>query len=580
MRPFRRPAREDVAMTYDLVIRGGTVVDGSGLPRYRGDVAVAGGRIARIGRIRERGREEIDARDAVVAPGFIDGHTHMDAQVAWDPLGTCSCWHGVTTVVMGNCGFTLAPCRPDERHLVLRNLERAEDIPAEAMRAGIEWSWESYGQYLDAVERWPKGINYAGYVGHSALRTYAMGERAFSEPATAGDLAAMKRELADALGAGAMGFTTSRTRNHETADRKPVASRIASWDEVRELVGVMGDLGAGIFEIAGEDTGRDPDRIRDYLGRLRALAVETGVPVTWGMFSMRAAPGFWRPYFELLDDTAQAGGRMFAQVHSRALSVLLSFETRLPFDRLPEWREVRGLPLDEQRAVLRSAELRSKLVAAAGDAQYPRGFGAEARRPDFEWIFLMEDPTGPHRSVAELARERGLDPVAAMLELAIERDLRAFFVQPLANENLDDVLEMMRHPRSVVTFSDSGAHVSQIMDSSLQTHVLAYWVRRRQALGLEEAVRMLTLEPAAAWGLHDRGLLREGLAADVIVFDPDRVAPEMPEVVNDLPAGARRLRQKATGFRASIVNGEVVLRDGSHSGRFPGRLLRGPLARG
>jgi N-acyl-D-amino-acid deacylase len=334
MRPFRRPAREDVAMTYDLVIRGGTVVDGSDLPRYRGDVAVAGGRIARIGRIRERGREEIDARDAVVAPGFIDGHTHMDAQVAWDPLGTCSCWHGVTTVVMGNCGFTLAPCRPDERHLVLRNLERAEDIPAEAMRAGIEWSWESYGQYLDAVERWPKGINYAGYVGHSALRTYAMGERAFSEPATAGDLAAMKRELADALGAGAMGFTTSRTRNHETADRKPVASRIASWDEVRELVGVMGDLGAGIFEIAGEDTGRDPDRIRDYLGRLRALAVETGVPVTWGMFSMRAAPGFWRPYFELLDDTAQAGGRMFAQVHSRALSVLLSFETRLPFDRL------------------------------------------------------------------------------------------------------------------------------------------------------------------------------------------------------------------------------------------------------
>jgi N-acyl-D-aspartate/D-glutamate deacylase len=270
---------------------------------------------------------------------------------------------------------------------------------------------------------------------------------------------------------------------------------------------------------------------------------------------------------------------MFAQVHSRALSLILSFETRLPFDRLPQWRELRRRPLDEQRAALRDPELRRRLVAAAGAALYGRAVGAETRRPDYEWIFLMEDPTGPHRSIAELARGRGLDPVAAMIELGLERDLRCFFVQPLANENLDHVLEMMRHPRSVVTFSDSGAHVSQIMDSSLQTHVLAYWVRRRQALTLEEAVRMLTLEPAAAWGLHDRGLLREGLAADVVVFDPDRVAAMMPEVVDDLPAGARRLRQKAAGFRASIVNGQVVLRDGEHTGRFPGRLLRGPLAR-
>jgi N-acyl-D-aspartate/D-glutamate deacylase len=566
-------------MSYDLVIRGGTVIDGSGLARYRADVGVADGRIARIGKIRDRGREEIDAREHVVAPGFIDGHTHMDAQVAWDPLGTCSCWHGVTTVVMGNCGFTLAPCRPDEQHLVVRNLERAEDIPAEAMQAGIEWSWETYAQYLDAVARWPKGINYAGYVGHSALRTYAMGERAFAEPATAEDLAVMKQELADALAAGAMGFTTSRTRNHETADRRPVASRMAPWDEVQELVRVMGDLGGGIFEIAGEDTGRDPEHRRDYLGRLRDLAVETGVPITWGMFSSRLAPDFWRPYFDLLDETARAGGRMFAQVHSRALSVLLSFETRLPFDRLPEWSELRRRPLDEQRTALRDPDVRRRLVAAANAAEYGRGVGAETRRPDYDWIFLMEDPTGPHRSVSELARARGLDPVEAIIQLAVERDLRCFFVQPLFNENLDDVLEMMRHPRSVVTFSDSGAHVSQIMDSSLQTHVLTYWVRQRQAFSLEEGVRMLTLEPASAWGLHDRGLLREGLAADIIVFDPDRVAPLMPEVVNDLPAGARRLRQKATGFGASIVNGQVVLRDGEHTGALPGRVLRGPLAR-
>jgi N-acyl-D-amino-acid deacylase len=567
-------------MRYDLVIRGGTVVDGSGLPRYGADVGIRGDRIARIGTIHERGREELDARHQVVAPGFIDGHTHMDAQVAWDPLGTCSCWHGVTSVVMGNCGFTLAPCRPDQKHLVVRNLERAEDIPAEAMEAGIEWTWETYAQYLDAVARWPKGINYAGYVGHSALRTYAMGERAFTEPATAEDLAVMKRELADALAAGAMGFTTSRTRNHETADRRPVASRIAEWDEVRELVRVMGDLGAGIFEIAGEDTGRDLDRRRDYLERLRDLAVETRVPVTWGMFSSRFMPDAWRAYFAMLDETARAGGRMFAQVHSRSLAIVLSFETRLPFDRLPEWREVRQRPLDEQRALLRDAEVRGRLVKAAGEAEYGPVVGAEARKPDYEWTMLMEDPCGPHRPIAEIARERGVDPVEALMEVALERDLKALFVQPLFNENFDDVLEMMKHPRSVVTFSDSGAHVSQIMDSSLQTQVLAYWVRRRQALTLEEGVRMLTLEPASAWGLHERGLLREGLAADVIVFDPDRVAPDMPEVVNDLPAGARRLRQKATGFAASIVNGVVVLRDGEHTGAYPGRVLRGPLAAG
>jgi N-acyl-D-aspartate/D-glutamate deacylase len=271
---------------------------------------------------------------------------------------------------------------------------------------------------------------------------------------------------------------------------------------------------------------------------------------------------------------------MFAQVHSRALCVVFSFETRLPFDRLPEWREVRERPLDAQRGLLRDAEVRRRLVKAAAEAEYGRAVGAEARKPDYEWIMLMEDPCGPHRSIAEIARERGVDPVEALIQVALERDLKAFFVQPLFNENLDHVLEMMKHKHSVVTFSDSGAHVSQIMDSSLQTQVLAYWVRRRQALTLEEGVRMLSFEPASAWGLHERGLLREGLAADVIVFDPDRVAPDMPEVVNDLPAGARRLRQKATGFHASIVNGQVALRDGEHTGAHPGRVLRGPLAAG
>jgi N-acyl-D-amino-acid deacylase len=567
-------------MAYDLVIRNGVVIDGSGLPRYRADVGVRGGRIATIGRIREGAREVIDAEGRVVAPGFVDGHTHMDAQVFWDPLGTCSCWHGVTSVVMGNCGFSLAPCAAADRHLVMRNLERAEDISAEAMNAGIDWKWTTFSQFLDCVEALPKGINYAGYLGHSALRTYVMGERAFDEEAGDADLSAMERELRDAIRAGAIGFTTSRSPSHETPDRRPVASRVASWREVERLVGIMGELNAGIFELAGEDVGRrtgDPERRREYFARLRDLAVATGRPVTFGVFSRREAPGLWREYLDLLDETAAAGGRMFAQVHSRALTVVLSFKTSLPFDRLPVWREVRALPLVEQRARLRDPETRRQLVAAANERDQRRAIGAEPRSVnDYAWIFVMDTAQGPHRSVAEVARERGCGPVEAMIDLALERDLDLFFLQPIANESEDDALELIKHPRTVVTFSDSGAHVSQIMDASLQTHVLSHWVRARQALTLEEAVRMLSFEPATHWGFADRGLIREGMAADLIVFDPDTVGVELPEVVHDLPAGARRLVQRARGFAASVVNGEMILRDGKPTGALPGRLLRGP----
>ncbi len=563
---------------HDLIIRNGSVIDGSGMARYRADVAISGGKIAGIGRIRERARQEIDAEGHVVTPGLIDGHTHMDAQVFWDPMGTCSCWHGVTSVVMGNCGFSLAPCGEKEKQLVMRNLERAEDIAPEAMEAGINWTWETFPEYLDAVDRTPKGINYAAYIGHSALRTYVMGERAFSREANAEDVDAMKREIRTAIRAGAMGFTTSRTRNHQTPDGHPVASRIATWDEVRQLVGVMGEEHAGIFEIAGENTGFDPERVNDYLGRIKSLAVETGVPVTFGMFSSRAAPDFWRPYFATAEETAKEGGRMFIQVHSRALNVVLSFETMLPFDRMPVWSEIRKLPLAEQEAALRNPEIRQKLVKSVHESSGGRAVGAEPRRANFDWMFVMDKPNPPHRSVAEIARASGKDPVDVIIDLALEKHLKQFFLQPLANENQSSVLEMMRHPRSVVTFSDSGAHVSQIMDSSLQSHVLSYWVRDKQAMTLEEAIRMLTFVPASYWGLNGRGLLRAGWAADVIVFNPDTITPMMPELDHDLPAGARRLKQKASGLLATVVNGEVVLRNNEPTGALPGQLLRGPLA--
>jgi len=568
-------------MSYDLVIKNGTVIDGSGLPRYRADVGVRHGRIVTIGRIRERAREVVDAEGQVVTPGFVDGHTHMDAQIFWDPLGTSSCWHGITSVVMGNCGFTLAPCAKENKHLVVRNLQRAEDIPPAAMEAGIEWGWTTFPEFLDCLDSLPKGINYGGYVGHSAVRTYVMGERAFEQAASEDDLKAMEREVRDAIRAGAIGFTTSRSPAHETPDGRYVASRLATWDEVRRLVGVMGDLNAGLFEIAGEGVDRAPGDpgLRDYHVRLRDLAVDTGRPVTFGVFSRRGVPDVWRKYLSLLDETAAAGGRMFAQVHSRSLSALLSFKTQMPFDGLPVWKELRALPLAEQRRRLHDPELRRRLIEASGESDGQRPVGAEARAADYDWLLVFDTVEGPHRTVAEVARERGQHPAETMIDLALEKDLDLFFLQPVANEDQDYALELMRHPRAVVTFSDSGAHVSQLMDSSLQTHLLYHWVRRKQAFTLEQAVRMLTLVPATLWGFADRGLIREGMAADLVVFDPETIAAEMPEVVDDLPSGARRLVQRTRGIAATVVNGEVLLRDGKHTGALPGQLLRGPVAR-
>ncbi|MBT3369972.1 MAG: amidohydrolase family protein [Rhodospirillaceae bacterium] len=567
-------------MAYDLVVRNGTVIDGSGMPRYRADVGVKDGRIAHIGRIPNGGGESIDAEGHIVSPGFVDGHTHMDAQIFWDPLGSCSCYHGVTSVVMGNCGFTLAPCRETEIDYVFRNLERAEDISREAMKAGIEWRWETFPEYLDVLDGLPKGINYAGYIGHSALRTYVMGERAFAEAATNDELAKMAHEVQEAVRAGAIGFSSSRSPNHETSDYRPVASRAADWNELATMVRAMGGLNAGILELAGEPTGANYKRAEPYFNGLKDLSVETGRPITFGMFSTREKPQAWRPWFDVINQAAAEGGRLFVQVHSRELSVLLSFETATPFDNFDVWREIRALPLEQQKAAFRDPATKAKLIEAANrPPQGPKAIGTEARPPEWDWLFLMNSVEGPNPSMTEVARQRGVSEVEAMIDIALERDFKVFFRQPIANEDQDQALEMMQHPRSVVTFSDSGAHVSQIMDSSLQTHIFSHWVREKQAFTLEEAVRLVTYDTATHWGFHDRGLIREGMAADLVVFDPDTIGGRMPEVVTDLPAAARRLKQTANGIHATVVNGEILLRDNQPTGATPGRLIRGPLAR-
>jgi N-acyl-D-aspartate/D-glutamate deacylase len=343
----------------------------------------------------------------------------------------------------------------------------------------------------------------------------------------------------------------------------------------------MGRLGAGVFELANHRDlrSRDPQRREAYISRLVDLAVSTGVPITYGVLAFGQEDHLWRPVVELLDRVNGSGGRSWGQVHTRQFGVLLSFLTRLPFDRLPLWSEVRARPVAEQRRALTDPETRRALVSEAEHGEYGRAIGAETRAPEWQWIYPLTAPLPPYRSMADIAAGRGVSPMEAFVDEALAGDLEGFFIQAAANQDQDVVLELIRHPATIPTFSDSGAHVSQIMDSSLQTHLLGHWVRNQEAMSIEEAVHLMTQVPAGAWGFNDRGVLAEGLAADVNVFDPATVSPDMPELVHDLPGGARRLRQTATGFQATIVNGDVLVEDGKPTGATPGRLLRGPLAR-
>ena len=568
-------------MGHDLIIKNGTVIDGSGSPRYQGDIGIRDGRISEIGRIREAADQVIDAEGRIVAPGFIDGHTHMDAQVAWDPLGSCSCWHGVTSVVMGNCGFALAPCRPDRREWIARCLEAVEDIPTEAMMAGVDWTWETFPEYLDTVAKLPKAINYGAFLGHSALRMYAMGDRALTETASDDDLRKMGASVSEALQAGALGFSTSRATTHVTPDGSPIASRIADWSEIDYLVDIMAQQNRGIFQIGPDMSSGEAHRT--FLARLQQIAVDSGRPVMFGTLSTRQGvdPYPWQAQMRFLDETVAKGGRMYGQTTTRPIIALFSIKSYLPFDNLPAWQALRTLPIEEQRRRFADPAVRATLVADE-NAMKPRdntfqGGGAattDPRKPDYSNLFALKGVDWDDPTVDELARQRNQHPVEVMLDLMVE-DADQLFIQPLVNETPEDVLGMLQHPRTLATFSDSGAHVCQEMGSSLQTHLLSYWVRKREMFTLEQAVRMVTFDNASAFELNDLGLLRPGYRADLVVFDEAAIKPKLPTVEADLPGGSRRLVQKAEGIDATVVNGVPTFLDGESTGHYPGQLLKG-----
>jgi N-acyl-D-amino-acid deacylase len=556
---------------HDLVIRNGMVIDGSGGSERQADLAIDGGLIVEVGGKVDPGRREFDAEGKVVSPGFIDAHTHLDAQIFWDPVSASLSSHGVTTAVMGNCGFTLAPSAASAMDLVLRSIERAEDMSRDSIIAGVPWQWVTYGEYLEAVDALPKGINCAGYVGHSAVRAHVMGERAFEMEATEAEVAAMAIEVEEALRAGAMGFSTSRSFHHLTFSDGPVASRLAAWSEVASLVAVLGRLGAGIFQLAPERS-EDPDAVASFQRRLVSLIRETGRPATFMLGGD----------LDILDAISEgvtgSSGRAIGQMHVRGFENVYSFETALPFDSLPSWRPLRSLPTEEQLARFADPAIRARLIEEATNAEYVKTTGAEPRPPVFDEIYLVGNDKEAALSVAELGRLEGTTPIEVMIDRSVASKFKQCFRQPLRHFDAEGALAALRRPDTIVAASDSGAHVSQILDSNIPAFLLSHWVRERKEFTLTEAVKMLTRDPALAWGFSDRGLLRPGFAADVVVFDPQEVGSSLPHVAFDLPDGGPRLVQQGQGFELIVVNGVMTWSEGNHTGDFPGRLLRGSAA--
>lgn len=560
----------------EVVIRGGTVYDGSGRAPIRADVAIAGGRIAAVGRVGERGRLDIDATGLAVAPGFIDAHTHYDCQLFWDGRATPSPWHGVTTVVIGNCGFTVAPCRPEHRETLMRLLAFVEGMPLATLRAGLPWSWTGFPAYLEALERRGLGVNVAALVGHSAVRVEVMGEAAMERAATEEERARMAAVVQEALAAGAIGWSTSLSPTHFFADDgRPAPSRLAEVDELLALAVAVRDRGRrAVIEVAPRSTvGSVDDRAAEQQ-ELAALARAGGALLTW-------APLFQSPYqpgaaLRVLDDAArlqQAGVRVVPQVGCRPLE--LRFDFAVPgfgLENNPFWRTIMALPRSERRARFADPAFRDELRTMS------QGFVA-ALAPAWDRLVLRlpaRSSTAGWRdhSVAAIAARLGKDPLDAFCDLVLEDDLEGQWGALLFNVDEEEMAAMLRHPAGLLALSDAGAHGDTLCDQGYATTLLGHWVRERGALTLEAGIRLLTSVPAEHLGLAARGRLAPGCAGDVVVFDPARIGTQPTEPVGDLPGGERRLLQRARGIVHVLVNGEPVVRDGTPQDTLPGRVLR------
>jgi N-acyl-D-amino-acid deacylase len=560
-------------MPHDLIISNGTIVDGTGAAPIEADLAIDGERISAIGArgtITGNATRIIDAKGLVVTPGFIDPHTHYDAQICWDPLVSCSSWHGVTSVVMGNCGVGLAPCKPSEREVAAWNLVHVEAIPYEVLNQGLTWDWETFPQYMDAAEKRGLGINTGFLAALSPFRHWVMGEDAMSRAASADETARIRSLIHEAIGAGALGFSLTVMPQHLGYKAQPLACRLASHDELRAYAGVLHEYQRGVIEIA---LTKQPSTVSDKeYALLDLLSGASGRPVTWlNLRDRDDQPNAWLETLERVAPLLQRG--CVPQVAARPLIIEFNLRNPFLFASMNSMKPVFGD---------KSPDAQKRVYA---DPAFRRAFNEELRRRavlDDLWNrATIKETAAPAlkplewRTVAEAAHARGLDPLDAFFDLSIEDDLNLTFMMPLLDINEERVARKFSDPRTMIGISDGGAHVDMLCNAGYPTYLIGTFVRERRALSLEHAVKRITSEPAAFFGLNDRGMLKPGMAADIAIFDFDKIAcPERPEIRFDLPGGGRRLVTEARGMKYVIVNGSVLLEDGHHGGALPGHVLR------
>ncbi len=569
---------------FDLIIRNGTVVDGTGAERRVADVAVKNGVVAKVApNIAEKAAREVDAAGLVVAPGWVDVHTHYDGQVTWDDELGPSAWHGVTTLVMGNCGVGFAPVKPDKHDWLIALMEGVEDIPGSALAEGIKWGWESFPEYLDALEKMPRSVDVAAQIPHGAVRAYVMGERANERLATAADVAAMASIVEEGMRAGALGFSTSRTILHRAKDGVPVPGTWAGADELEAIAAAMGRAGHGVFELAS-----DMAPAADEFVWMRRIARDTGVPVTFGMLQSPVQPNAWREMLKLATQANDEGAHLYAQIAIRPTGLVLGWESTVnPFSFQPSYQAIAQLPLAARLERLRDPDVRARIIAERPPIEGELAVLRMILAQGFDRMFRLMTPSGPdyepapEASVAAEAKRTGKDPRAIVYDMLMENGGRGYVYLPLLNYaefNFDHIHEMLQSDRTVLSLSDGGAHCGVICDASFPTYLLTHWVRDRargKRITLEQAVKRQCHDTARLYGLHDRGTLAAGQRADINVIDLERLAIDAPEIVYDLPAGGRRLIQRARGYRHTFVAGAETFRDGVSTGAKPGRLVRG-----
>ena len=557
-------------MTFDLIVRGGRVVDGSGLPSYVADVGVKDGKIVELGRLKEGAARTIDAHGLAVAPGFIDHHTHLDAQMLWDPYGTCEPQHGVTSVVMGNCGLSLAPRRAGIEDAIVKSFVRVEAIPRSALEQGVKWNWNSYGEYLDNFEG-KIGINVGGLVGHIAVRHHALGEEAVERKASGAEVQKMRGAVLEAMEGGALGMSTNRNDRHMREDGKPVASRLADDDEFFALSDVLAERNAGVIETI---LGRNKiEHFKWYY----ELARRTQRPILWQSLQHRwVEPNLWREQLEAVEPIFKAGYQAYGLSHTVPLVRHFTLKDCQVFDEFPTWKNLMFLPVEVRQQAFSDPQTRQKLRQDLADPR-PTNFHRRWDIPRVEKVVKPENQKYVGKTIVELGAMRNEDPLDAFLNLSLEEDLGTIFWNANNGGDWNAMGEILRSPYVLIGTSDAGAHVLFGADFGYGTILLGLWVRERQVMTLEQAIHKLTFHPASIFGLRERGLLRAGYAADMAIFDPDTVNAEEPEWANDFPAGTKRMVQRAVGMHYTIVNGRVIQEHGRLSGDLPGQVLRGAL---